>query len=325
MDDSNQSQILGIKKDDVIFKKKRLKDKKKNGIKIKIIFAVFSVFILFIIIFGVGIYKYNWNGGFTNALMHFIPYPSVIVKGKIIPYFEFKEEVVILNYFYKKQKELKEGVDIPNKEDIKNLALNKQIRNHIIERFAKENDIKILKKEIEEDFQSIVIDAGSQDEVKNVLKDFYGLNVEQFKERVLRISLMSKHLEDILLEHNDNLEIKEKIDNILKLAKGDPDNFEEIAKSYSQGSQAKSGGDLGYLKRGEIRSELEAVLFSLKVGEVSDLIETDEGWYILKADDKIIAGEKVYKVKARQILIKIKSLDDFIEERLENVWVWRWI
>ncbi len=63
-------------------------------------------------------------------------------------------------------------------------------------------------------------------------------------------------------------------------------DFEELAKQYSDDkSTAENGGDLGYIYKGQTSEELEKVLFSLDVGEVSDVIEAEYGFYILKVFD----------------------------------------
>lgn len=59
-------------------------------------------------------------------------------------------------------------------------------------------------------------------------------------------------------------------------------NFEEFAKKYSAGTTAAQGGEIGSFKRGEMAKELEDKTFSLKPGEVSDVIRTRQGFIIFK-------------------------------------------
>ncbi len=68
-----------------------------------------------------------------------------------------------------------------------------------------------------------------------------------------------------------------------ELKKGLP--FAQLASVYSQGSDAKNGGDKGWLDRTALRKELSDVAFSLKPGDVSDVIETPEACYILKVEE----------------------------------------
>jgi peptidyl-prolyl cis-trans isomerase SurA len=58
--------------------------------------------------------------------------------------------------------------------------------------------------------------------------------------------------------------------------------FEEVAKKSSHGPTAEQGGDIGFFKRGMLAKQLEDLVFSMKVGEVSDVIQTKQGFIILK-------------------------------------------
>ncbi|MBV9574375.1 MAG: peptidylprolyl isomerase [Acidobacteriales bacterium] len=66
--------------------------------------------------------------------------------------------------------------------------------------------------------------------------------------------------------------------------------FADVAKKSSDGPTAAQGGDLGYFKRGTLAKELEDKTFAMKVGEVSDVIRTKQGFVILKVDEHQKAG-----------------------------------
>jgi peptidyl-prolyl cis-trans isomerase SurA len=58
-------------------------------------------------------------------------------------------------------------------------------------------------------------------------------------------------------------------------------SFSEMARIYSQGSQAADGGDWGWVERKVLREDLAKVAFSLKGGQLSDPIETPSGVYLM--------------------------------------------
>ena len=70
---------------------------------------------------------------------------------------------------------------------------------------------------------------------------------------------------------------------LAKLDEGD--SFESLAKVYSEGKEARAGGDWGWIGRDVLRKELNETAFALKPGEHSRIIETDDGYYILQVDD----------------------------------------
>lgn len=62
-------------------------------------------------------------------------------------------------------------------------------------------------------------------------------------------------------------------------------SFDSMARVYSDGREGKEGGDWGWIGHDVLRKELNDIAFSLKPGQHSQLIETDEGYYILQVDD----------------------------------------
>ena len=63
------------------------------------------------------------------------------------------------------------------------------------------------------------------------------------------------------------------------------DSFESMARVYSEGKEAKEGGDWGWIGKDVLRKELNEIAFSLKAGQHSRVIETAEGYYILQVED----------------------------------------
>ena len=72
-------------------------------------------------------------------------------------------------------------------------------------------------------------------------------------------------------------------------------SFDEIAKKNSDGPSAAQGGDLGYFKRGTLAKELEERTFSMKTGELTDVIRTKQGFVILKVTEHQQAGVPTLK------------------------------
>ncbi|MCD4690242.1 peptidylprolyl isomerase [bacterium] len=71
---------------------------------------------------------------------------------------------------------------------------------------------------------------------------------------------------------------------LAQLESGSP--FETVAQSFSIDQTASLGGDLGYVRRGEMIHELEEEAFGLKVGEVSSVIASGYGYHIIKTLDR---------------------------------------
>jgi len=68
------------------------------------------------------------------------------------------------------------------------------------------------------------------------------------------------------------------------------DNFNQVASLYSEGSTAKDGGALGTFKKGELAPQLEAIVFQMSKGQISDVIQTRTGFEVLKVEDHLQSG-----------------------------------
>lgn len=62
-------------------------------------------------------------------------------------------------------------------------------------------------------------------------------------------------------------------------------SFAEMASVYSAGSQKSQGGDWGWVEKSVLRSDLADVAFVLKQGEVSNVVERDDGYYLMTVEE----------------------------------------
>jgi peptidyl-prolyl cis-trans isomerase D len=79
--------------------------------------------------------------------------------------------------------------------------------------------------------------------------------------------------------------IRTKALSVLERAKKGED-FAALAKMYSEDSTAAQGGNLGEFPRGQMVPEFEKAAFSLGVGAISDLVQTQYGFHIIKVNKK---------------------------------------
>jgi peptidyl-prolyl cis-trans isomerase SurA len=63
-------------------------------------------------------------------------------------------------------------------------------------------------------------------------------------------------------------------------------DFSELARTYSEGAQREKGGDWGWVAANALREDLSKVAFNLKPGQLSEIISTEDGYYLLMVEDK---------------------------------------
>jgi peptidyl-prolyl cis-trans isomerase SurA len=100
-------------------------------------------------------------------------------------------------------------------------------------------------------------------------------------------------------------DVRKKLEGVLQEIKAGAD-FAELANKYSEiPGGVKDGGDIGYFKRNDFDERFTAAAFSLKKGEVSDIVETELGLHLIKVED--IRGDEV---RARHIVFLLKQGED---------------
>ena len=97
-----------------------------------------------------------------------------------------------------------------------------------------------------------------------------------------KIRVSDKEVEEVAATIAMTNELKRaKLETIRKqIASGS--SFENLARTVSECTSAKNGGDLGEFGRGKLDKAFEEVAFKLKVGEMSQVFETKYGYHILK-------------------------------------------
>jgi len=79
---------------------------------------------------------------------------------------------------------------------------------------------------------------------------------------------------------------KAQADELLKKVRAAPDSFAAVAKANSQDTgSADKGGDLDFFQRGAMVKPFEDAVFAMKKGDISEVVESDFGYHIIKLSD----------------------------------------
>lgn len=217
--------------------------------------------------------------------------------------------------------------------------LDELILEKIIIQEAERENLVISDSEIEEEIDNSIDKLGGEEEFLEELEN-KGITLAYYKKFLEKQGLFRKYRKlvidkidinedrarDYYLENKDNLvnirashivvESKEEGEEILnKLDQGREFSQLAVEKSLDKLSAVK-GGDLGYFSKGDLNNKkVEEEAFQLEVGEISNLIESDNRYYILYLQDRRenfddLKEDIVSMLKGREYKEHIQKLRD---------------
>jgi len=146
------------------------------------------------------------------------------------------------------------------------------------------------------------------------IKAFYKTNSDKYQNQ------QQREASHILIAASKNAapaekaKAKAKAEGLLSQIRKNPKQFEELATKYSQDPEsAKKGGELGAFGRGMMVKPFDDAVFSMKVNEISNIVESDFGYHIIKLT-KIIGeggGFDAMKPQIKAELIYQKGQEKF--------------
>ncbi|HXE95594.1 MAG TPA: peptidylprolyl isomerase [Dongiaceae bacterium] len=152
------------------------------------------------------------------------------------------------------------------------------------------------------------------------LRAFYDKNPDKFtRSETVRAS----HIligTDSKASADDKKNAREKAEKLRKELAGGAD-FATLAKGNSTCPSSQQGGDLGFFGKGQMVPQFEKAAFALKPGEISDVVETQFGYHIIKLTEKKPAETTEFKdVKLKiEEFLKGQKVNELIQNYLTDV------
>lgn len=196
------------------------------------------------------------------------------------------------------------------KEGITNKQFKERIRDQVrvinlIDQEVKAKVKQPSEEELKELFDKIMkIQSGKRIE---------GLDSEELKD----LEVLAKYITDSVSERlrcrhillrvasnatfTDKSKARRKIGDIQKQLKAGAD-FASLAHKHSDDTEsAKNGGDLGFFVKGWMVPAFEKAAFNLRVGEVSDVVETEFGYHLIKCEERKAATHLSYDMLPEEL------------------------
>lgn len=186
-------------------------------------------------------------------------------------------------------------------------ALTELIANTLIAQKARENNVTVSEEDMQQVIQRVQEEYGGTaiQEILAEQEKSYSSWLQSQQETLLREKVFDVEMASVVTVSPEEVRQyyernKEKYDHpaqvrasqILTYQKAvaeqalqaiqQGEDFATVAQKYSESEDAQNGGDLGFFSRGVMPPEFDEVIFSLKMGEVSNIVKTPYGYQIFK-------------------------------------------
>ncbi|WLE95782.1 MAG: SurA N-terminal domain-containing protein [Candidatus Electrothrix communis] len=102
-------------------------------------------------------------------------------------------------------------------------------------------------------------------------------------------------------------EQKKKAKKVLLLARKEGSDFSALAKEYSEGPTKEKGGDLGFFSNGRMVPTFDKAVFSLQPGDISEVVETQFGYHIIKLEEIRPASTRTFEQVKDNLAVTLKK------------------
>ena len=224
---------------------------------------------------------------------------------------------------------VKDVMDKIGKDQIASTSFSIELNKILADKYKDKVDTK----RIDDDIKKEEKQYGGKDQFESMLKQ-QGMTLDDYKEQKRlsayqkqllndKVKVSDKEIKDdtkkashILIkvksdsdkEGLSDKKAKAKAEKIQKEVEKNPNKFDDIAKKESMDSaSAKKGGSLGYVIKGQMVDKFDKALFKLKEGQISDIVKTEYGYHIIKADKENDFNKQKSQLKTKIIEQKVQK------------------
>ena len=284
--------------------------------------------------------------------------PQIVatVNGQIIKKGEYKQE---LDTTYRRFHEAGQMIDGSMFEQLKKEVLESLINLILMDDYSKELSLEVADAEVEKHYQKAVSNYASKSAYREALKEAE-LTESDLRTRIRRTlsaqKVVKEHVypkiivtdEEVKTYYEENAfefehdvqvhaahilikvppfadkdfrqKAKERILAIKKKIDAGED-FAKLAETHSEGPSKVNGGDIGYFGAAQMAPSFETAAFSLKPGEVSDVVTTQFGFHLIKVYDHKPAGMVPFSEAAPMLKQRFfkERLDRQLQKLVENL------
>ena len=223
-------------------------------------------------------------------------------------------------------------------KELKSQYGNQVVQNMVYKKLL-QSKYTVTKKDIDNKISEVEASLGGAAQLQQALAQ-QGMTMTQFRDNVETqlllfkaqtkgVKVTDKELQDYFNKNKSQyvqvkarhilVDKKSTADSIEKQLKSGTD-FATLAKKYSTDTGSKDqGGELGWVKKGQMVPEFETALFKLKKGEISQPVKSQYGYHIIQAEDvKDSLADFKSQIKDAVLQSKAKNQQLVINDLIKN-------
>jgi len=293
-----------------------------------IIISLILIF-FFTVINGIFIYSANPDNNYFYTIKRVLPYPAFVIGNRVVYFSEYESYFRSNKRIYETAYRIDFGASqegTKNLEALEDKTKKELINKIIIEAMLDDMGMGVSKKNVQEEYDSVVnnmtISDGKQENLSDLLKYSPGIRESDIKKRIYLSSIMDKFKREVIYnlelkviaiypedssKEEDWNEARERAESILSLSKKNPAEFD---KYFISGNVPHdlivSGFGRDYYFADDLPGSFSEEFYNLQEDSISNnILKTDVGYYLLKSND----SRGYYK----------GSLDDYLDEQKSKI------
>jgi parvulin-like peptidyl-prolyl isomerase len=276
-----------------------------------------SLAVLFIFVIGVLTTVYAVENQYSAQLGEKFHLPAVLVNYAPISYTTLGSNINALEKYYETSIPAEQR---PDMDVLQQATLDQLLVQEVLSQEFERLGGTLSDEEVEAELDIIREGFEGQETGEDFaafIERVHEWSLDEFRKYVVVPRIERLKLTELLSEKGDMGEKLQKVQDALAAEGAD---FAAIAQEYSEDpGSAAQGGDLGYFGRGVMVPTFEQAAFDAEIGEITEPVESPFGMHIILVEDKRTneeTGED--EVRARHILVKAASVDDFLREKVRE-------
>lgn len=274
-----------------------------------------AVLVVFFSFTALSLYKFKSTSTFIYRVTQVVPFPAAKAGSSFVSYEDYLFEIrQYIHYFETQEKvDFNEDAGRQQLEAQRKIALDKVIDQAYIRQIAKQKGITVSSKEVDSEIELLQSQnrlGGNPAALRDIISDYYGWTINDFRRSLTDRVLFTKVLEALDTETTDRAKAA------LAEVKAGGD-FAALAAKYSDDASTKdNGGEIDFLidkVDRNVPAQMTSAIYALKPGETSGLVNVGYGLEIVKNLEV-----KDGKIRAAYILFNFKDMQVFLNTEKEK-------